>query len=167
MDFNPLITALTNSLFEAEKRRLNSLIIDINKDNKELKSLKVDGFMYGGKFYLPTSISTTINGPGVSKSTLHVSLYKEIDRWIADSKIIKDDHDLIKQMLYRLLKPCQTNQDIRDTLPECLVKLIPSISTHPRSEEPGYTLLGDERASRQFRKLLPKMELYATTRLFY
>ena len=167
MDKNKLINELLETLFAPEKRRLAGVITELNKTNKQLKNLSADGFIYGGIVYMPSGVSTTVVGPGQAKNSLDFSLYDEMERWLKDSKTVFDDQSLIRQMLFLLLWPCQKNRDIRDTLPDCLVSLIPDLKQHPRSLNPGWTLDHNERARKQFDKLLPKMELYSAARLFY
>jgi hypothetical protein len=167
MGLNETINALIITLFEPENRRLKGMINELNTSNKRLKTTKVDGFLYGGKLYLPTGVPTMVFAAGQSKHTLDFSLNGEMERWLKDSKVINDDASMIKQTLWKLLKPCQTDIHVRNALPECLVTLIPGLKVHPRTSEAGYTILEDTRAWRQFQKYLPKMELYSITRLLY
>jgi hypothetical protein len=162
-----LIDGLVEKLFEAERRRLAGEINELNSRNKKLKNSTIDGFMYGGDFYAPFGVAMTVVGKGQAKQTLHFQLNNEMDAWVREQKSINDDQTLIKQMLFCLLKPCQSERDIRNALPECLVSLVQGLNQHPRADEAGYTLRGDERGLRQFNKLLPKMELYSATRLLY
>ena len=168
MDMNSVINVVMQKLFEPEKRRLNGVIIDLNRSNKELKALKVDGFLYGGKLYMPSGVSTVALAANQAKSTLDVSLWNEMDRWVKDRKSIEDDVAMVRQMLFKLLKPCKTKREVRNALPECLVNLIQGLAAnHPRHDTAGYTLEGDERSMRQFVKFLPKMELYSVMGLLY
>jgi hypothetical protein len=116
---------------------------------------------------MATGKSATVLAAGQAKVTLDFSLNGEMELWLKDRKIIKDDAAMIKQVLWKLLTPCQTEIHIRNALPECLVNLIQSLKSHPRTSEAGYTLMDDPRAYRQFQKYLPKMELYSVTRLLY
>lgn len=162
-----LIDGLVQKLFEAEQRRLDAGINELNALNKQVRNSKVDGFIYGGVFYRPTSGALTLASPGQAKPTLHYSLCPQMDAWIADWQTIRDDKALISQMFFRLLKPCKDLRDIRNALPECIVGLVQELKQHPRADEEGWTLRGDERAMRQFHKLLPKIEAYSATRLLY
>lgn len=167
MDSYIVIKQLTKVLFEPEDRRLKSIINELNTSNKKLKTLTTDGFLYGGQFYRASSGTTTVLSAGQAKNTLDFSLNGEMERWFKDHRIITNDASMIRQILWKLLKPCNTEVHIRNALPECLVNLIPHLKTHPRTSEAGYTLREDERAWRQFQKYLPKMELYSVTRLLY
>lgn len=167
MDGYSTLNELISKLFEPERRRLNLVIRDLNVSNKRLKALKTDGFLYGGKFYMALNVSATIPSAGQAKPTLDFSLNGEMEQHLKDCKIIADDSAMIKQILWKLLKPCNREADIRNALPECLVPIIPSLKAHPRYTFAGYTIFEDVRAWRQFQKYLPKMELYSITRLLY
>lgn len=166
MDKNKFITLLMEQLFAPETRRLAIVINKLSGHNKILKRAAADGFLYGGILYMPTG-SVVTAGPNQAKTSLDLSLNSEMDTWIQDQKAIRCDQDLVKQMLFRLLKPCKSVREIRNTLPECLISLVPELNAEPRTDPAGYTLEGDERAKRQFDKLLPKIEMYSVTRFLY
>lgn len=166
MDNSKVINFVLEKLFEAEKRRLAGVILELNNSNKRLKSLTADGFLYGGQVFMPSGVSTVVQ-QGVCKPTLHFTLNNTMEAWLKDEKTVKDDLCLIKQMLFRVLKPCTSDREIRNALPECLVVLVPGMGNEPRADNAGYTLRGDLRAMRQFSKLVPKMEIYSVGRLLY
>lgn len=167
MSVYPIVAALVAKLFEAEGRRLNGRIVDLNQKNKRLKDVRVDGFLHGGVFYLPRDVSTTVLGPGQAKVTLHRDLEGEFLDFLADQQQVYDERRLVQQTLFSLLNPCRTDQEMRDALPECLVGLVPHLAPLPRSNEPAHTLQDNPRALRQYEKTLPKMELYSAVRLLY
>lgn len=167
MDINSLVRKLTASLFVAEERRLNGKIVELNTRNKQVRKLQVDGFLFSGQFYLPTGVSTVRFGPGQAKAPLHDSLVDSMEEYLADQKSIRTDQNLIRQTLFQVLSNCRTDQDFRNALPECLVEHIEGLNRLSRTEEPGYTVRSNPRALRQFQKALPKIELYAATRLIY
>lgn len=155
------------ALLSPEFRRLDSEIEKLNAANKEVKRLAVDGFIYGGLYFLPKTGTRIVAGAGRAKPTLHFSLVDRMETWLKDNKAIIDDSSLIRQMLFRLLSSCRNETEVRNALPECLVSLVQGLSSLHRSDEVAYTLAGDERAKRQFEKILPRMEFYSATRLIY
>jgi hypothetical protein len=161
------IQTLVAKLFEAEKRRLNQIIVTLNQQNKLLKEAQADGFMFGGQFYLPTTGSLMVAGPGQAKTFLHKNLHEPMDLYLKDHKLTKDDEFYISQTLVKLLIPCRSLQDIRDALPECLVACLPELAKLSRRNEPGFTIQEDERALRQYEKILPKMQVYSAARMLY
>jgi hypothetical protein len=162
-----LTASLVEQLFTPEQRRLNKELQRINTTNKKLKGVSVDGFIHSGIFFLPKEISVTLAGAGQKKSVLHDQLRGEMDQWLRDWNIIRSDTVQVRQTLYQLLKPCRTYIEARNTLPECLASLVPGYASHPRADPVGYTLEGNERATRQFLKCLPKIEIYSAARFIY
>lgn len=163
-----VIDAILNKhLFVAEFRRLEGLIDRINTQNKELKQSNIDGFIYGGKFYRPANRSLILAGPGQAKQTLHKELWPTMEDYLQDASTINNDKQMIAQSLFMLLKPCRTKPEMRDALPECIISFWDGLSQFPRTMPAGYTLEGNERAKRQFEKVLPKIEFYVATRLLY
>jgi hypothetical protein len=162
-----LIVSLMDKLFEAETRRLDRTVQQLNQENKQLQKSALDGFLFGGKFFVPMNVSTTMAGYGQAKPPLHPALHPQMREHMKDLQIVQEERRFISQTLHLLLLPCQTERQIRNALPECLVSCVDGLSAHPRSDEPAYTLQHDPRALRQYEKMLPKMELYSAARLLY
>ncbi len=159
-----LIKHLLSELFVAEKRRLDKAVADLIRENNELSGVQAAGFLYYGEYYTAQGFQTVTAG---GKVTLHDSLTDKIEWHLKDAKIIADDEQLIGQIVFKLTDPCETLQDMRDSLPDCLATMIPALAKLPRHNEQGWSLRQDIRASRQFEKLLPKIEMYSAARLLY
>ncbi len=159
-----LITHLLKELFVAEKRRLDKNVADLIRKNNELLGVQHAGFLYYGEYYTATGFK---NMASKEKVTLHDSLTDKIKWHIQDSKTIADDERLIGQIIFKITDPCTTLQDIRDSLPECLATMIPALAKLPRHNIEGWSIRQDTRATRQFNKLLPKIEMYSAARLLY
>lgn len=100
--------------------------------------------------------------------TLAFELLTEANEFLNDVKKVELDKEQIKQVLFKLLYPTTTLQEIRDALPDCLVPLAPDISKLSRqTDDPTWFIRNDERALKQYRKILPKIEMYAMSRLIY
>lgn len=166
MNHTNLINKLMVSLFAAEERRLAAFIIELNDRNKVAQNASIDGFLYNGKAYMPSSGQLVIPSKGEAKPTLHCDLQDEMETWVKDMKSIHDDSLLVRQMLFRILQPCRSETEIRDALPECLVSMA-GLPHHPRCENAGFTLRGDHRAMRQFAKLMDKIQVYSVTGMLY
>lgn len=161
-----LVERLIDKLFGPEQRRLDGMLKTLNQENKEASDSFIDGFLYKGEFFLPKSGSLTVAGRGRAKSVLHLSLHGRMQDWLVDRQGIEDDMAFVKQGLMQLLRPCKTTKEIRNTLPEALIPLAPELAPIPREDEPGCSIRDDERAMRQFQKILPKLEAYSVSRLF-
>ena len=49
------IDAICNRLFQAENRRINQIVEDLNKKNSEIKKKQLFGFVHLGEKYIPES----------------------------------------------------------------------------------------------------------------
>lgn len=159
------IEALGKALFQAENRRINGLINKIDESNRRLNSSTIYGFRHKGSTYMPES-APTINR-GISLPVLHWDLCPEMEEILEDITTLRNDKKTIEQMLYKLLEPCLTTQEMRSALPECLVVLLPELLVWPREHEEAFSIEHDERALRQWELVKPKVEFYCATRLLY
>ena len=92
----------------------------------------------------------------------------EASEFLSDVKKVELDKEQIKQVLFKLLYQANTLQEIRDSLPECLVPLVPEIAKLSRqTDDPTWFIRNDERALKQYKKMLPKIEMYAVSRMIY
>jgi hypothetical protein len=165
MSINKVIDEITTNLFEPEKRRIQGWVDKLIRANQEAYDVKeMPGFLYGGVFYRASWL-----GPGdwPGKKALHHSLYTEMDALLKDREGVYRDRDFIRQTLVKLLQNCDNSEQIRNTLPEGLVAMMPSLSCIRRTDEPACTIRGDARAMRQYEKMLPKIEVYSAARLIY
>lgn len=166
----PIITHIIATIFAPEDRRLAGWIDRMCKANKEAYrpelgpiAGQLQGFIFNGVFYRPSDVTGPISG----RKALHMSLWGEMETLEKDKKFVDTDKQFVQQTLYSLLDPCQTEQDIRDALPECLINTLPTTSRLPRTREPAFTIEGNDRAMRQYLKILPKIEVYAAARMIY
>lgn len=159
-----LIKYLLSKLFVAEKRRLDKTVANLIRENNELCEVQAAGFLHYGEYYTAEGFQTMTAG---GKVTLHDNLIDKINWHIKNAKMVADDERLIGQIIFNLLDPCETLQDMRDSLPDCLATMIPELAKLPRHNEQGWSLRQNVRASKQFEKLLPKIEMYSAARLLY
>jgi len=160
-----LIKKFLEDLFVGERRRLNKSITDLINQNNEIKSEQAAGFIFMGEFY--TAPGFVVLGKGIKRPTLDDSLTTKMEWHIKSSQRVADEERMIGQMIFKLLMPCETLQQMRDTLPDFLAEMIPALKQLDRHDEIGCSLKDDVRASRQLEKLLPRMEFYAAARLIY
>jgi hypothetical protein len=159
-----VIKRIMSGLFSAEERRLASAKERILISNKEFYRDKPhDGFMYLG---MPYDIQGLPRGPRVRVS-LHRKLHDEMDTLLKDQQQVEMDHKIIGQLLGSLLLPCSSLQDIRDALPNCVVDTLDELKALSRTRPVAFTIQDNERLTRQFEKILPRIEFYSTTRLLY
>jgi hypothetical protein len=162
-----LISFLTSRLFAAEGRRLESDLQRINTLNKSAMQVVVDGFLFMGRFYRPTTGTVLVGGKDTPKTSLAFSLHDEMEEHMKDIASIAEEKKLIEQTLSALLNSCHSDAMVRNALPECLVNCLSYLSAHSRTKEAAYTIQDNPRALRQYLKILPKMEIYSVTQMLY
>lgn len=162
------IEQLKDKLFEPEERRLKRGIDRLVEMHEEIKGPSYMTFMFGGEKYChsrATTISTVV-------PMLAWELNEEMEKWLKDRKSVNLDKDQIGQMIFRLQDAVmktgheQELQERRDALPECLVFLVPGFQSIPRRFNIEF-FLRTERDMRQYQKILPKIEMYAMSKLIY
>lgn len=159
-----IIKKIIAALFTAEERRLGaSREVLITANAEFYPGRPHDGFIYQGK---PYDRANLVNGRR-TRISLHFEMVSRMDAHLADEEKVWSDRHYISQMLFTVLQPCSDWQDIRDALPNCLVDTLPELRSYQRNRPEAYTIQSDTRTVRQFNKILPRIEFYATARLLY
>lgn len=160
-NMHKLVDALIDKLFSSDNARLAGWIDTLVKRNQEAKSIVDNTFLHAGKQY---RMSTLVGFVPINP-TLHPTLLGYMTDYMSDEKIVDDEKSFVRQAIVRVIEPCETQQDIRDALPDCLVACIPDLMQLSRIRPEAYTIAHDARAIRQFNKMLPDIQSYAATRL--
>lgn len=161
------IQAIVKRLMEADLKELDRQISVINGKNKNLSERKIDGFLYAGRYFQPTTGNLMIAGPKEAKSALHARLHQEMEDWLQQEQEVLANQRMISQTISVLLNPCKTLQDMRDALPECVVNGVPELAKLSRQNDAAYTIQNNPRALRQYEKILPQIEIYSVSKLLY
>jgi hypothetical protein len=158
-----VIEALLKSLFGNDFRRLTEWTDKMVGKNCSRLGIVGHAFLYSGIVYRQSNVVGIIKAPKL----LHGELMEEMDALLADKAIVDDHRASVRQTLVNLFDPCESLQDMRDTLPECLVGCLPRFQQISREKEPAFTIANNPRAMRQYAKVLPLMESYAAARLIF
>ena len=158
------IQTLSKELFQAEERRHQRSIDQLFQHNRELTPSHGDGFTFAGQVYRPSHAPTWGK---LFYSGLDVKLTSEMMEFLKDKRTIDTERKLMEQTFFHLLHPCTYHQDCRDALPDCLQDVLPDLQLLSRTRPEAYTLRGNERAMRQYEKILPRMQFYSAVRLIY
>lgn len=163
MDTVKAISAFVDALFQSEENRIEQSIERLDRENRDIRGSAEWGFMWMGQRFVPkTSPYRVIKVPALA-----FELRRSGEFLLKDITQVNDDKQMIRQVMHLLISDCVTEQDYRDALPDSLVELSPKLQALPRTREAGYTLCGNERAMRQFGKMLDRIDFYAATRLMY
>lgn len=153
-------------LFEAEDRILQKTVTQLHRSNCEIKRQQFPGFIHmGKKFVVPGAMPY---GPRTPFPSLAFSLLAEANQLMIHFNRLELDKSQIRQILFQQLQPCETYQEIRDSLPECLIPLVPRVKYLTRVQgDPLFKLHHNKIARDQYHKVLPKIEMYAMSRMMY
>lgn len=163
MIFGQLIDTLTTALLKQETKGIaqeRDFLID---QNTELGNPQ-QGFLLGEGFFHKDSLT---NLSGVTKKPLHFSLLDQglgfLDR-LAQHEI---DKQRLTQGLAQFLKSCTSLQDVRDALPEMVVKEIPMLSALPRTRDEAWQIAGDQKRQDQWDKTRELILFHFANRMLY
>lgn len=160
-------------LFEAESRRIDMMVQKLTERNSAIKKTYTLGFMHLGEVYIPECNKemyrmTAANVKSSQTPALAFELLSDIGSFISDVKKLELDKAQIKQVFFKLLINCNYKQEVRDSLPDCVITFMPELKELNRQmEDPCYLIRSDWRAVRDYERMLPKIEMYAMTRMIY
>ncbi|ANJ65281.1 hypothetical protein REXELLA_53 [Erwinia phage vB_EamP_Rexella] len=157
-----LIDRILNDLFKAEKRRLATAIDQLVEANEEYVQSQMRAFMFNGDIYTHSQ-----NGYRDRPPMLAWALTDRMVAHLRDEKAVNMDKQQIGQMLFSLFGTNPDWQHVLNHLPPCLVPLVPETNAYQRSFGVEDHIQHDERLLRQYRKILPKIEMYSVTGLLY
>lgn len=163
-----LIDSIINKLFENDKEVLDNQIVELTQNNNIKKNNTYMGFRHMGKTFISKGHAPFRNR---GKQSILPSLAFELAT--AGTKIVQQTNDLerdekeIRQILFKLLDHCICKQNVRDSLPEPVVQLFPDLASMPRISTVAHYMDKDKLTRNEFDRLLPKIEAYAISKLFY
>lgn len=157
---------LIDALFKAEYTRLRKMHIDLVAKNSAMGGPK-DGFFFRGDFY--HNMAPGIPTKSIDKGNLHNNLIPEMELIKKEEKQIENDKARIKAGLVILLQDCQSIQDVRDAVPNCLAALVPELSRKERdpARKEMFTLEYNQIRKKQYLRIRPLIEYYSVTKLLY
>lgn len=167
------LDAIMKRLFEPEGRRIDNQIKQLVEKNSLLKNTFLLGFIHLGEVYLPKENeplyrATARNLRGKTVQPLAIQLIQEASTFLSDIRSLELDKAQIKQVLFKQIINANSIQEIRDSLPECIASMMPEFKGLTRQyNDPTMWIRSDHRAVKEFNRMLPKMEMYAMTRLIY
>lgn len=163
-----LIDRIINKLFENDKEVLENQIFELTQNNNIKKNNTYIGFRHMGKTFT-SKVHTSFRNKG--KQSVLPSLAFELapvgTKIVQQSNNLERDEKEIRQILFKVLEHCITKQDIRDSIPEPVVQLFPDIANIPRVAPVAHYMDRDKLTINEFNRLLPKIEAYAISKLFY
>lgn len=161
------IDMIVASLFQPDIKRLGEIVTQLNEENSRRIGIQYFGFMHHGKRYLdPRYESQRKVLSKYPMPTLALELHDRLAQFDSDNAQLERDKARIKQALTPLLINCNDLQDIRNSLPECLIHLVPQISHLQRTLENNTVFIeSDVYAVRAYGRALPLIQAYSVAGL--
>lgn len=156
-----LIDSIVVKLLDPDYRSIQHEITSMIEKNNAALGLAAEGFLFRGSYY--TNLDPKLQSKG-QRTTLHIRLVPEFMGTIKRRADFDYDRQQIRQVLVLLVQGAKSEQDVRDTLPECLADLLP-FPPLARTRPEAFTIVGDERAMRQYLKVRDKIMYYSALRL--
>ena len=154
---------IIHDLYAPELRRLQQKLKDV-LSKIDAPSDEVVYHYKGERFLVTGEEVKTPRGYPVVEMPLHI--IPHLEEYLADEAQVCRDELIIKQLIAALLSECESEQDIRDALPECLVPAT-YLSQYERTRPPGYPFQNNPRLHKQFVKYEDVIYQYAAAKLFY
>ena len=163
-DHFSLINQLIQALLAPEKRRLANSVDRLCRLNTEATGQVCYSFLWNGDVYTSSESTKLVVQDG--RPSLAFALSSEMEAHLAVAKAMKKDEASIRQILFKLLYPCNDKQEMMDALPDCLHTLTNFFAGMQRCENQS-SILKDPKLIREYNKILPKIEMHAVARLIY
>ena len=163
-----IVNWFIDRLFEFEYKRIEKMKINICEQISLHRGKLATCFYLSGKLHTPTQYvqqgyhRTPREKPTLPFQLTHLGIELEKDMAIA-----ANDESKIRQILSKLVLPCQTLQDIRDALPECLVQMNHQLKDLTRTKDAAWVIANDKVAMQQYNKALSRIEYYASLHMFF
>jgi hypothetical protein len=161
------IDGMLAQMFQAEHRRLQGSIDRLVDQQEEIaNSGGLLAFMFKGTVY--RSSLARFKSANNRYPSLHLSLWGAMDEHLADATFIERDRQTIQQVLFKCLQGHGDMQDFRNRLPEILLGFLkPEHQQMPRTVPFEEATCLNDRDMKMYLKILPRIEMYAVSRMIY
>jgi hypothetical protein len=161
-----VLGVLKAKLAEPEKRRLDKILQDLNQRNRYMTQVQHDGFLYGGAHELPRYRSNNLPLKGQLKG-LSPELFDEMEALIADRHQSELNLSFSTQVIFAIIKNCETLEDIRNALPDHLWILYGHPQHIDRTREELWTIRDNPTLLRQYQQFEQIMAIFMVGRMMY
>lgn len=160
------VEQIVAKLFESQDRRIDRLVTELDKKNREIKNYQVEGFLLQGQAFVPKN-ARYAHARGTSRNSLSFTLQEEGNELLVEKRTLDHDRKIIEQFLYKTLYHCQNAQEVRDTIPQCLIQFSPQLQKMEQRSSIGFYAPKDPRYLREAEKIIPRIEYYSVLHLMY
>lgn len=162
---------LTN-LFDPEEQRMREGFDIIIEENRQLKrEPDAVGVMFASGFhdfswFVAPKVNPYVKTAPPKRITLDHDFHERMQALVDEKLRIEHDKKHISQMLVQLLEPARSLQEVRDTLPECVVEILPQLKSFARLREAGFTLK-HPRNKEQLPRIVDRIGFYLGLKFMY
>lgn len=114
---NKMVTFVMEEPIQNYNNELDALVINIAHTTNS----GMNGFTYGGKLYQSNKYSKKVKNPN-SFPVVPKAFLDDYFKLARQEQELESNKGVLKQLLTILLTGCKTEQDVRDALPEFLIK---------------------------------------------
>lgn len=163
---NSWIDTVLHFIFFTEENQYTKQVEQLIELNKIAKNNNIAGFIHMGERY--GSIPAPVRGQSRQAfPSLDFSLSSEGNKLVSYRRKIESDKKQIKQLLIKLMATCESKQDVRDSIPECVIYHMKDLAILPRTRPVTWAIQHDPRALREYELIHPKIALYTVMHLLY
>lgn len=167
LNIHKWIDYIIEKLFENDKKVLSAQVVELTQNNNAKKSKDHIGFRHMGKTFLSEGHTARVRGKQSIIPSLAFELAPIGNKIVQQTNNLERDQKEISQILFKILCNCTNRQEIRDSLPEPVVQLLPELNGITRQAAVADYMAKDKLTLTEFNRLLPKIEAYAISKLFY
>ena len=153
---------IVHCIMAGQNNRLKVLLGEIHKSVDEITKKRGQGFFADGVYY-----PGELKAPKGSRTMLPMQLQGDFNDFYKEKLDTNLQEGLISGVMHKLLYPCNSLQEVRDTIPDCVANVCDKLKVPRVMLRPAFTLGSDERSMRQYEKILPKIEFYCALQLIY
>lgn len=150
-----LITTILDILFSSEEKRLDKWVKELNQKNSDLNGRQLSGFWLRGRQFI------ALNGLIKEVTHLKFELMDEGGKFYGEYTTVIQDKLRIRQVLAKLLIDLTSVQDMRDALPETIIRMIPELSRLKRQKPEAFSIKDNPQDLKAYKDILPKIEYYS------
>ena len=158
----PLTTSIIDHLIlflgSPEEQAIDKIMKDLVRRNIVFGGNSHGYYLHGERFDLSSREKYPI-------LEIHESLVPEAESLRRRKNELTAVMQLLRQGLGMVLGACHSDQDIRNVLPETLIRALPAYQAMDRTEPEGFVLRDDSRRFQQFQRIVDITLKYTARRL--
>jgi hypothetical protein len=156
-----MIQWLVKKLLYPDREMVRKQIDELVENNNLILGASFPGFAYASDYFETGGrILPNIGWDPLLDEKLHPKIVGVADRW----RRLENDVMHIDQVFRQLTERCQTWQEFRDALPDCVIQFEDNLRSMPRTQHESY-FQGKPATRFSYEMLLPRLHTYAAMHL--